>query len=95
VSIPSCNFGQFTISVPSFDESFTGTLDIDVAQLTQGFEIELCSLFPTLTTQQLCISGGGPYSYPGGSFSFPSYCQTISSIIPCSLLKINTAALTG
>ena len=53
-----CNIPTLTIAVPAFSASLTGTVEVDAAGLAAGYEIELCTVFPTLTSQTFCLGGG-------------------------------------
>lgn len=59
-----CNIPTLTIAVPAFSASLTGTVEVDAAGLAAGYEIELCTVFPTLTSQTFCL-GGGYNGVPG------------------------------
>ena len=66
ITIPTvpCNIPTLTIAVPAFSASLTGTVEVDAAGLAAGYEIELCTVFPTLTSQTFCL-GGGYNGVPG------------------------------
>jgi len=99
ITIPTvpCNIPTLTIAVPAFSASLTGTVEVDAAGLAAGYEIELCTVFPTLTSQTFCLGGGHngvPSTVAGvagimSGYTVQSICKKLSDVVPCSLLKIS------